>query len=123
MLDIKFFLWRGFAMIWNFNYDNRYYAIPFRNRAIQIGEESGTGRNLCFKTFNAAYRQMKKEVLLLNIRDAHLINIVKIASFKYVILDNSDIILTPEIEQLIIDSQLKGEMYWILYPPPSGLTF
>ena len=104
-------------MTLDFNYDNRHYSISFMSKAIQIVGEAAAGKSLMFQDlryFANKSPSLQGQYLFVNHANHQETDINRMTLYKFVVIDNADIILTPEIERLIIQSQLEEETQWVL---------
>lgn len=98
---------------------NRRYDLEFNHfRVMQIWGDSGTGKSLLCSDF------AKEQKLRSNISNSLVIDYFNSASlqllkgeteYRYVFVDNADLILTPEYDKLIKEKILSAtKTYWII---------
>jgi hypothetical protein len=106
-------------MTWEFHYDNRYYSLDFKTRVIQITGDSAVGKSLMYQDLQhclnmGAIRAEEEELVLININQNRLLNAEQRQPFKFIVIDNADLIITPAIADEIVASTLAGRNYWVL---------
>jgi hypothetical protein len=101
-----------------FNYDNRHYTLDFNSRVIQIAGDSAAGKSLMYQDLQHCMNRDAKfgsKVLLININSNKDLTAEQRKPYKYIVIDNADLIITPEIDEEIIESQKEGRNYWIIF--------
>jgi len=103
-----------------FEFENRHYDLEFNSMVIQIIGESAVGKSLMYQDLQAhidANQELgfEKDYLLINYQNRKFYtNLEQLREFKYIFIDNADIVLNSAIDDEIIDSQKTSRNYWVL---------
>jgi hypothetical protein len=109
-------------MALDFSYDKRHYSLKFNAmRILRITGESAVGKSLmCSDALRRRVDKHGKKIRVVRSGDADLftssaVDTLVAQEYKYFIVDNADILLTPELEAKILDSlRQKNDVYWVL---------
>ena len=104
----------------NFDYDNRHYSLEFNSMVIQVMGESAIGKSLMYQDLQAYINAnpelgLENDFLFVNAQNKkEYTDVKRLRGYKYVVIDNADIVLTPDIDREIIESQKDSRNYWVL---------
>ena len=103
-----------------FSHRNRRYDLAFNMAPVmQIRGDSGTGKSLMGSDLQAEKEIQKKlsNVLIVNFKTRELLKLLSNndKEYDFVVIDNADIILTPEYDNLIFEKIIQPtKTQWII---------
>lgn len=103
----------------SFKLDNRAYSLKFNgSRVIQIVGDAATGKSLMchdMREYSNIDKNFSDNVLVIDIEDEKLISVEKMRNYRFVVIDNADLLITPEIDDEIAQSQREAKpRFWII---------
>jgi hypothetical protein len=105
-------------MTLSFDYDNRYYSLGFNSRVAQIAGDSGAGKSLMFQDLRHCMNrdaELAGQVLLMSVSDNRALTAEQRRPYKYIVVDNADLVMSPEMDDEVVASTLAGANYWVLF--------
>lgn len=90
----------------DFTFRNRHYYIPFlMYPIIQLKGDSSVGKSLFVSDFDniGAINEKYSNSLIITRSTKQVMPLLESKEYEYVLIDNADLVITPEIDSLIFD--------------------